>query len=49
MKYKNEKHCIVNGIKVTTRVLDVSEEERREYANEIVKEIIELKRRKENS
>lgn len=41
MKYKNETCSMLNGFKVTERVLDLTEEETQEYAKEIKKVILE--------
>ncbi|SHN01446.1 hypothetical protein SAMN02746066_04374 [Anaerosporobacter mobilis DSM 15930] len=45
MKYKNATYSTLNGFKVTERVLDIPEQEAREYAKEIKKAILELKKK----
>lgn len=45
MKYKNETCSMLNGFKVTERVLDIPEQEAKEYAKEIKKAILEFKKK----
>lgn len=49
MNYKSETYSIVNGFKVTERVLDLTEKEIQEHVKDIKKIILEINNKASNS
>lgn len=49
MNYKNQKCSTINGFKVTERVLDIPEQEAKEYAKEIKKAILKINSKLDNT